>query len=479
MHREESDFIGTMQIPKEALYGIHAARARENFPYFDPFDSDWYAAVATVKTACYLTYLKLQDAVVERYSNQSPIPLIDKQIIEALIQASNEVANKKHLEWFIVPSTQGGAGTSINMNINEIIANRAIQILGNNAGDYHIIDPVEHANIYQSTNDVIPTSLKLCTMQLLKQLEKEINLLRANIETKEREGRNYIRVGYTQMQAAVPTSYGKLFSTYSEALSRDWWRVSKCFERIKVVNIGGSAIGTGIAVPRFFIMEVINQLQSITQLPITRGENLSDATSNLDSFVEVHAILKSLAVNLEKICADIRLLSSDLIGDKEIAIPARQVGSSIMPGKVNPVIAEYCITVAHKVYANDLLITELSGLGCLELNAYIPEIGNALIQSIKLLSHACKSLSEFLIKDLRFNPDIALQKVIMSPAITTVLTPYIGYNRAALLSKEMQQQQCSIFEANDKLQIVDPEKLKQLTQPDYVLQLGFSFTELK
>lgn len=479
MQREEYDFIGTLLIPEEALYGIHAARARENFPYSDSLDIDWYSAVGTVKMACYQTYLSLHDAVSERYPEHKPIPLIDKKIIRALISASKEVINKNHFEWFIVPSTQGGAGTSINMNINEIISNRALQILEKKAGDYVIIDPVEHANIYQSTNDVIPTSLKLCTMQLLQHLEKEINNLRANIETKEREGRNCIRIGYTQMQAAVPTSYGKLFSTYSEALSRDWWRVSKCFERIKVVNIGGSAIGTGIAVPRFFIMEVINQLQSITQLPLTRSENLSDATSNLDSFVEVHAILKSLAVNLEKISSDIRLLSSDLIGEKEITIPPRQVGSSIMPGKVNPVIAEYCITVAHKVYANDNLISELSGLGCLELNAYLPEIGRALIESIKLLSNACRSLSEFMIKDLSFNPEVSIKKLVMSPAITTALTPHIGYHHAALLSKEMQSEHCSIFEANDKLQIIDSEKLRQLMQPDVLLQLGFSLTDLK
>jgi aspartate ammonia-lyase len=478
MERVEHDFIGTKMIPEDALYGIHAVRARENFPFSDPFDVDWYASVGTVKLACYQTYRLLHEAIAAKYGEKPPIPLMDKTVMEALIKAAAEVANRHHFEWFITPSTQGGAGTSINMNINEIIANRALQILGEKPGDYDLIDPIEHANIYQSTNDVIPTALKICTMQLLKTLEASINELRHNIEIKEREGRDCIRIGYTQMQAAVPSSYGKLFASYSEALSRDWWRVSKCFERIKVVNIGGSAIGTGISVPRFFIMEVIGQLQSITKLPVTRSENMADATSNLDSFVEVHAILKSLAVNLEKISSDIRLLASDVVGEKELTIPARQVGSSIMPGKVNPVIAEYCITVAHKVYANDQLISGLSALGCLELNAYLPEIGNAVISSIKMLSKACESLSEFLIKGIVFNSTVSMQKLYRSPAITTVLLPHVGYHHATLLSKEMQSSGATIFEANEKLKIIDNETLKRLTQPDYLLQLGFSLNDL-
>lgn len=478
MERAEQDFIGTKMIPEDALYGIHAVRARENFPYQDPFDSDWYACVGTVKLACYKTYLLLHDAITAKYGDKSPIPLIEKPVVFALINAAEEVIQKTHFEWFITPSTQGGAGTSINMNINEIIANRALQMMGNKPGNYSLIDPIEHANIYQSTNDVIPTALKICTMQLLKNMEVAINELRQNVEIKEQEGRNCIRIGYTQMQAAVPSSYGKLFAAYSEALSRDWWRVSKCFERIKVVNIGGSAIGTGIAVPRFFIMEVIGQLQSITQLPITRSENMADATSNLDSFVEVHAILKSLAVNLEKITSDIRLLSSDLVGEKELTIPSRQVGSSIMPGKVNPVIVEYCVTVAHKVYANDQLISGLSALGCLELNAYLPEIGNAVLSSIKMLTKACESLSEFLIKGIVFNNTVAMHKLYRSPAITTVLIPHIGYHHATLLSKEMQASGTTIFEANEKLQIIDKEKLERFTQADYMLQLGFSLSDL-
>jgi len=431
-----------------------------------------------VKLACYNTYKKFKTAIIETYKEDLPISLINSDVLEALIKSATEISEKKHFEWFIVSAIQGGAGTSINMNINEIIANRSIQMLGKKIGSYQIVDPIEHANIFQSTNDVVPTALKICTMQLLKPLEIEINNLRAQIEIKEKEGQDIIRIGYTQMQAAVPTSYSKLFSTYSDALSRDWWRVSKCFERIKVVNIGGSAIGTGIAVPRFFIMEVINELQTLTKLPVTRSENLCDTTSNLDSFVEIHAILKSLAVNLEKMASDIRLLSSDIIGSKEIIIPPRQVGSSIMPGKVNPVIAEYVISIAHKVYANDQIISSLSAQGCLELNAYLPSIGQALLESIKLLTAACNSFSENLIKDLKFNKETAQEKLIYSPAITTALIPYIGYNKATLISKEMQEKKCSIYEANEKLKIIDNDKLKEITSTDVLLKLGYSLKDI-
>ncbi len=192
------------------------------------------------------------------------------------------------------------------------------------------------------------------------------------MEKLEKKYRNTLRIAYTQMQEAVPSTYGRLFSSYSDALSRDWWRVSKCLERIKVVNLGGSAIGTSIAVPKYFVAEVVSRLQQITGLPVTRGENLSDATSNLDPFVEVHGILKAHAVTLEKMANDLRLLASDIHGGHSLSIPKKQTGSSIMPGKVNPVIPEYVISCAHRVYSNDQLIAGLSAQGCLELNAYLP-----------------------------------------------------------------------------------------------------------
>lgn len=474
--RTERDSIGEMEIASDALYGIHAARARENFPDRTAFFQEWYEAVGTVKLACYLTYKKFK-AAAQNKKVPAEFAWIDDHIIEALIKSAKEVSEGLHFGSFIVPAMQGGAGTSINMNVNEIIANRSLELISKTKGSYNIIDPIEHANIFQSTNDVIPTSLKVAALKLLDTLENEINITRQTVEKHEAENRSNLRIGYTQMQEAVPSSFGRLFSIYSDAFSRDWWRVSKCSERIKTVNLGGGAIGTGIAVPRFFIMEVVQELQQITHLPVTRAENLQDATANMDSLVEVHAILKAHAVNLEKMVSDLRLLASD-IGSRDIALPKRQTGSSIMPGKINPVIPEFIVSVAHKVYANDQIITSLSALGCLDLNAYLPTIGHALIESLKLLIAANKSLSGFMLKELKVNSGVALSKLYHSPSITTALVPHIGYNLSSILANTMKASGKDIFEANLEHHLIDPAKLLEIVSPEKLLQLGYSLNDL-
>ncbi|MFC2137188.1 lyase family protein [Bacteroidota bacterium] len=472
--RTESDFIGEVKIPKDALFGIHSFRARNNFPDQTLFHFEWYKAVGLTKLACYLTYQSFKKAAKNNIKNSIAIEFFDDKIIDALIRAAEKVSHGDYFEHFIVPAIQGGAGTSINLNVNEIITNSALKTIGERPGDYKNIDPIKHANIFQSTNDVIPTSLKIAIIQLLTQLEDSINKLRAEIEKIEHKSRDILRIAYTQMQQAIPSSYGLLFSTYSDALSRDWWRVSKCFERIKVVNLGGGAIGTGISIPRYFIMEVVPTLQKLTNLPIARGENLSDTTNNIDSFVEVHAILKSHAVNLEKIAKDIRLLSSDIIENREIEIPQKQVGSSIMPGKVNPVISEFLISASHKVYANDLIIGNLAGQGCLDLNAYIPLIGHSIIDSLKLLIASNKTLKENLLSGLKINSKAAFDKLYKSPSITTALNPIIGYHKASEISKEMKINNIDVFEANKNLSMIDDDKLKELLKPQNLLKLGFS-----
>jgi aspartate ammonia-lyase len=281
------------------------------------------------------------------------------------------------------------------------------------------------------------------------------------------------------MQEAVPSSFGMLFSSYNDALSRDWWRVSKCFERIKTVNLGGGAIGTGMAVPRFFIMEIIPELRRITGLPVAHSENLPDATSNLDKWVEIHATLKAHAVNLEKIAGDLRLLSSDIAGNHMVLIPAKQTGSSIMPGKVNPVIPEYVISVSHKVYSNDQLICTLSGQGCLDLNAYLPLIGYSVIESLKLLISSDKTLLQNLLSGLSINEPAGYDALMKSPAITTALVPRCGYNKAAGLAKLMKEEHIDIFKANDIMKIIDGELLKNILEPGNLLKLGFSLDDLR
>lgn len=477
--RIEKDFLGEKQVPAEALFGIHSVRALENFPSNSPFHPEWYRAIGLTKLACYQTYQLFKKSALDKYKTETiPFDFMEDNVTNALVESAGEVSRGEYFEHFIVPAIQGGAGTSMNMNVNEIITNAALLKLGKKPGEYNTIDPIEQANIFQSTNDVIPTSLKLATIKLLIELEEEINQMRFKIEDLEKNHRHQLRIAYTQMQQAVPSSWSMLFSAYNEALSRDWWRVSKCFERIKVVNLGGSAVGTGITLPRYFIMEVVPVLQKLSGLPITRSENLHDATSNLDSIVEVHAILKSHAVNLEKMVSDIRLLASDITGGHEISIPQRQVGSSIMPGKVNPVIPEYVISIAHKVYSNDQLITSLCAQGCLDLNAYIPVIGNALLESIKMIISANQTLRENLFSGLKVDTNLSVEKLYKSTAIATALVPFIGYVKAGELAKEMKQKDVSILEANQNLKLIEEKKLKKVLEPQNLLKLGFSVNDL-
>jgi aspartate ammonia-lyase len=364
------------------------------------------------------------------------------------------------------------------MNINEIIANTALIKIGSLPGSYDLIDPIEHANIFQSTNDVIPTALSVATMLLLQQLEDSVNRLRQKTEEIEKESREKLRPGYTQMQEAVPSSFGLLFSTYNDALSRDWWRVSKCFERIKTVNIGGGATGTGTAVPRFFIMEIVPELRRSTGVPVAHSENLPDATSNLDKWVEVHSILKAHAVNLEKLAGDLRLLSSDIAGSHAVTLPPRQTGSSIMPGKINPVIPEFVISAAHKVYSNDQLISSLCAQGCLELNAYLPAIGCALIESLKLLIASDTTLRDNLLDGLIIDAQKGYDALMKSPSVTTALIPLCGYNKASELARLMKEYGITITEANNRLKVVDGERLKKILEPGNLLKQGFSLDEL-
>ncbi len=478
--RWEKDFIGEAELDDNVLYGIQSVRARDNFPDKTPFHFEWYKAMALTKRACYLAASDFFSKAALKYDlGKMNIRIVQKENLDALVESAVECEGGRHFEHFIVPAVSGGAGTSINMNMNEILANRALQKLGFKPGEYSVIDPVEDANIFQSTNDVVPTALRIAAMQLLLTLEKSINNLRAASENLEKEYRDTLRIAYTQMQEAVPSTFGRLFSCYSDALSRDWWRVSKCLERIKVVNLGGTAIGTSIAVPKYFVTEAVVKLQQLSGLPVTRGENLSEATSNLDPFVEVHGILKAHAVNLEKIVSDLRLLASDAHGVHSVTIPKKQVGSSIMPGKVNPVIPEYVISCAHRVYSNDQLIAGLAAQGCLELNAYLPVIGHAMLESLKLLISADETAAINLLQGLVLDTGIAEAKVLASPSITTALLPFIGYNKAAEMAACMRNSGITIFEANEKLGFIKEEKLRDILKPENLVQGGYRLQDLE
>jgi len=476
--RKEKDFLGEKKIPHDALYGIHSLRAQENFPSNELFSFEWYKSIALTKLAIYRSVQVFINELKAQYPHQKmPFKMPDEKGLEALILAATEVSKGEHFKEFIVPAISGGAGTSFNMNINEIICNRALQLLNANPGEYEILDPIEDANIFQSTNDIIPTSLHVTLMELLTTLENDVNDTRKTLETLEKNYRHTLRVAYTQMQQAVPSSYGKLFGAYQEALSRDWWRISKTQERLKVINLGGSAIGTGLSVPQFIIFKATEELRNLSSLPLARAEQLCDATMNHDSLVETHAILKAHAVNLEKMANDLRLLGSDLFKDRSLFIPARQKGSSIMPGKVNPVICEYVISIAHSIYANDQLISSLASQGCLELNPYLPTIGHAFIDSLKKLKAANLSFNEFLLKGIEIDEELSKKNLFSSPAITTALVPQLGYHKAEELSKIMKEKNIDIFKANEILNFIPQKDLDHLLSPSQLLRLGFKISD--
>ncbi|WP_462317932.1 lyase family protein [Marinilabilia sp.] len=477
--RTEKDFLGEVKIPEDKLYGVHSVRAQSNFPLKTPFPIEWYSAIGLVKKACYRTYRNFRNTAIEKQLNgPKGHQWMTDELIGSLEAAADELGAGNFFEHFIVPGIQGGAGTSINMNINEIIANIALKKMGRKAGDYQSIDPLDHANIFQSTNDVVPTALHLALMQLSHKLEIAINKLRSSMEELETTYRNQLRQGYTQMQKAVPSSYGHLFSSYSDALSRDWWRVSRIRERLKEVNIGGGAAGTGMGIPRFFILNVIAELRNLTNLPLAHSENLTDATMNQDSLVEVHAILKAHAVNLEKIANDLRLLGSDISRHQTVKLPQKQMGSSIMPGKVNPVIAEYAVSISHKVYANDQLISSLAAQGCLDLNAYLPSIGVALTESFNLLESACSSLQNNMLTGLIVEAGKEETELYQSASVTTALVPYIGHNMAEKLALRMKSTGKTIFEVNEDLKILSTEDLREILKPSSLVSKGFSLNDL-
>ena len=475
--RLEQDSLGTMEIPLDAYFGIHAKRAVQNFPNNDPFSFDWYKAVGLIKKVYYLAWEEFRKESKLKYPKTTLHSRdIDSNAISALIQSSEEVYHGKWFDQFIVGAITGGAGTSINMNINEIITNRALELLGKPLGDYQSIHPLDHANIFQSTNDVIPSALKIAAMWKLAQLSLIVDNTKQNIEALEKTFSDHIRIAYTQMQEAVPSTWGRFFSNYADALARDWWRISKCEERIKQINLGGSAIGTGLTVPRFIIMRIFEILKGLTNLPLHRSENLCDTTSNLDSLVEVHAILKAHTINLEKLAGDLRLSSSDLFKYPAFKVLPVQEGSSIMPGKYNPVISEFIISICHKVRSNDQLITSLSGLGVMDLNPYLPIIGHALLDSINLLINANSALNNNLLNKIIKLQD--LDHYLSSPVIVTALIPHIGHTLAHKLITYMKEHNTDVIKANEVLEVLPPALLGNLLTPAKLTSLGFTLKEL-
>jgi len=459
--RIETDLLGEREVPEDVYWGIHTLRAIENFPLSGrPSNPHLAAAVARVKIACAET--------------NKDLGFLSEERADAIVAACREIVDGTLADQIVVDALQGGAGTSLNMNVNEVVANRAEERLGGRRGEYKRVDPVDHVNLHQSTNDVVPTAAKVAAIAQLKRLEKSISLLQESCQIKEQEFADVVKIGRTQLQDACPMTLGAEVSAWAEAFARDRWRVFKCEERIRVVNLGGTAVGTGLTAPRDYIFQVVEKLRAETGFNLARAENLVDATQNADAFVEVSGILKAHAINLFKISSDLRLLASGpRAGLGEVTLPPVQAGSSIMPGKVNPVICEAVGQAAMRVIGNDAIITQAAQSGQLELNAFIPVLTEALLESLSLLEAACRIFRERCIDGLQADRDACADEVQRSWATVTALVPKIGYHRVSQLAAKARETGRPVAELAVEDGLIDDETIKELLSPAAMTALGY------
>jgi aspartate ammonia-lyase len=374
----------------------------------------------------------------------------------------------------VVDALQGGAGTSTNMNVNEVLANRALELLGRPRGEYQRVSPLDDLNLHQSTNDTYPTALRIAAILGLRELERRVLALQEAFQVQEKAMAHLVKVARTEGQDAVLTTLGRSMGAYAEALNRDRWRLAKSEERLRVVNLGGTAIGTGLAAPTAYIFQVVEELREITGLGLARAENLVEATQNLDPFVEVSGLLKTLATSLIKICSDLRLLSSGPeAGLGELRLPPRQAGSSIMPGKVNPVIPEAVTQAAILAIGHDQAITWAAAMGSLELNAFMPLVAHALLESLDLLARACDILRRHCVAGLEADPARLRAQVENGTAAATALLPLLGYERAGALAAEARRTGQGLKATAVASGLLTAAQFDELTSPEAVGRLGW------
>jgi aspartate ammonia-lyase len=451
--RIEEDFLGIKEVPVEAYYGIQTLRAVENFPITGyRIHEALIKALASVKKAAALSNVK-----VKRLKQRTG---------QAIAQAAQEVIDGKWNDEFIVDPIQGGAGTSMNMNTNEVIANRALEILGYEKGQYQYVSPNSHVNMAQSTNDVFPTAIHLSTLSLLEDLIDSISRMQDAFHQKAEEFDHIIKMGRTHLQDAVPIRLGQEFESYSRVIQRDLKRIERSRQHLYEINIGATAVGTGLNANPLYIESVLEYLRDITGLPLLHSEHLVDATQNTDAYTEVSAALKVCMMNMSKIANDLRLMASGpRAGLAEISLPSRQPGSSIMPGKVNPVMPEMINQVAFQVIGNDHTICMASEAGQLELNVMEPVLVFNLIQSISIMNNAFRSFTDFCLVGIEANESHMKEYVEQSIGIITAVNPHIGYEKAARIAREATQSGQSVRDLCLKHRLLSEEELKLILDP--------------
>ncbi|MEZ3435254.1 MAG: aspartate ammonia-lyase [Lachnospiraceae bacterium] len=465
-YRIEEDFIGTKDIPEGVYYGVQSLRAAENFRITGlNMHPEIINSLAYIKKAAAITNCE--------------VGILDRKIADAISKACDEILEGKMHRDFIVDPIQGGAGTSINMNANEVIANRAIEILGGKKGEYSIVNPNDHVNCGQSTNDVIPTAGKMTSLRLLKNLKEELLRLHKALVAKAEEFDHVIKMGRTQMQDAVPIRLGQEFRAYSVAIMRDIRRMDKAMEEMCTLNMGGTAVGTGINADPAYLKRIVPNLAEISGMELVQAFDLIDATQNLDSFVAVSGAIKACAVTLSKIANDLRLMSSGpRAGFAEINLPARQNGSSIMPGKVNPVIPEVVNQVAFNIIGNDVTITMAAEAGQLELNAFEPIIFYCMFQSIDTLAYAVQTFVDNCVTGITANENRCRYLVENSVGIITAICPHVGYQKAAAIAKTAMKTGESVRSLILKEGLLEEKELDEILEPAHMTEPGISAKEL-
>lgn len=460
--RVEKDSIGTKDVPENVYYGVQSLRAAENFHITGlNMHPEIINSLAYIKKAAAITNCEAG--------------LLDKRRTQAIVQACDEILEGKFREDFIVDPIQGGAGTSLNMNANEVIANRAIEILGGKKGDYSVVNPNDHVNCGQSTNDVIPTAGKMTSLRLLKKLKKQLLRLHSALEQKADEFDSVIKMGRTQLQDAVPIRLGQEFKAYSVAILRDLNRMDKAMDEMRTLNMGGTAVGTGLNADESYLRRIVPNLSEISGMDLVQAYDLIDATQNLDSFVAVSGAVKACAVTLSKIANDLRLMSSGpRAGFGEINLPAKQNGSSIMPGKVNPVIPEVVNQVAFNAIGNDMTITMAAEAGQLELNAFEPIIFYCLFQSIDTIAYAVNTFVDNCVIGITANETRCRYFVENSVGIITAICPYVGYQKAAEIAKEAIKTGESVRKLIIEKGLLTKEQMDEVMDPVQMTEPGIS-----
>lgn len=449
-YRNELDSLGEIEVPKDAYYGANSLRANQNFAITGlPVDDKFIDAMLEVKKACAI--------------ENGKIGLLKEDQKNAIVAACDDLLNGKYRDNFIVDPIQGGAGTSFNMNANEVIANIANESLGGGLGIYDKVHPNDHVNRGQSTNDVIPTSGKIALIRYFEELKEETEKLIGSFDKKAEEFKEVYKMGRTQLQDAIPISLGQEFAAYAKVIRRDHKRFDSAIETLSQVNLGGTAIGTGLNADKTYVEEIVGVLAEVTGLKLSQNEDLIDGTQNLDGFSYASAILKTYASNLSKIANDLRLMSSGpQAGVADIKLPARQAGSSIMPGKVNPVIPEVVNQVAFNVIGNDMTVTMAVEAGQLELNAFEPIIFYNLFESLKTLKGAINTLRINCVDHITANEKALSDKVQRSVGLVTALAPHIGYQKASEIAHKAIDTGISIRELVLKEGLLDEKELDKI-----------------